>query len=129
MGAPETLSKEQKKHYKTFFDTLPYLLPCSVCGDHMLANLKSEPIDNYLQGRESLFKWSVKFHNLVNTQTGKPQVMLDDAFQLWKKICMGDFDECGMATMDPRIKIAFIAFVVIVVLVIIIGIFFWKSCK
>lgn len=105
MGAPVELTHEQRRHYRQFFHSLPHLLPCSVCSDHMLENLKAKPVDLYLDGgRESLFKWSVDFHNLVNAQIGKPEWSVEDAFLLWKKICVGDLGDCKISAVDPRVS-------------------------
>jgi hypothetical protein len=121
MGAPAQLTDEQKRHYKYFFHSLPHLLPCSVCAEHMLENLKTKPVEHYLDGgRESLFKWSVEFHNLVNTQTGKPEWSIDDAFILWKKICIGNLGDCNISSVDPRI-----AYFLWLVLAIFMFIFLW----
>jgi hypothetical protein len=91
----------------------------------MLANLEKDPLDYHLDGRESLFKWSVGFHNQVNAQTGKSQWDYDDAFLLWKKICLGDLKDCNISTIDPRIKM-FLWIVLFMLVSLLVAIFVWR---
>lgn len=94
MGAPEHIPDDTKIYYAQFFNNLPHLLPCAVCGEHLAQNLETMPVEPHLQGRESLFAWTVDLHNVVNKQTGKADVSYDDAFNHWKRVCLGDDKEC-----------------------------------
>lgn len=87
IGAPESLDAAQQQAYRTFFNSLPDVIPCSVCSTHLRSNLKTLPVDNYLATNKDLFKWSVALHNLVNKQLHKPQMPDDFAYDVWKKIC------------------------------------------
>lgn len=97
MGAPEKLDPDTKKYYAQFYNILPHLLPCGVCGDHLMENLKTLPVEPHLDGREALFKWTVTMHNIVNKHTGKREYSLDEAFEHWKRVCLGDDKECRRA--------------------------------
>jgi hypothetical protein len=69
-SAPETLSEQEKNIYREFYESLIHVLPCPACSSHAKENLKKTPL--VLDGRMSLLKWSVAFHNRVNEQLGKP---------------------------------------------------------
>lgn len=83
LGAPDTLDAAQQQAYKSFFTQLPYVIPCTTCASHLKENLQKVPIDNALTGREDLFAWSVRLHNLVNQQLGKPTMDLAKARETW----------------------------------------------
>lgn len=40
----------------------------------------------------SMFKWTVKFHNEVNTRLNKPVISVDNAVKMWngEKVCLED---------------------------------------
>ncbi len=83
LGYPENPTKEQKEKYKAFFILLKDTLPCSVCADHYAENLKKMPItDTVLESRESLVKWLIDFHNVVNEMKNKPIIKYIDARKL-----------------------------------------------
>ncbi len=69
----------QKKAYKKFFISLKDVLPCSNCRKHFTKNIKLYNIDNYLNNRNSLFKWTVIMHNLVNKISKKKEVSYNTA--------------------------------------------------
>jgi hypothetical protein len=86
LGAPEKIDPATQNAYATFFKQLPYILPCATCAKHLEANLQTLPLEgDVTQTRESLFRWSVELHNLVNKQLGKPMMTLQDARLLWQK--------------------------------------------
>jgi hypothetical protein len=85
LGAPKVLTEEQKKNYLDFFNKLPFVMPCTICGRHLFDNLSKYQPD-VSSGSTSLFKWSVDLHNLVNSQLGKKQMKYEDAQALWTKI-------------------------------------------
>ena len=72
MGYPDEPTIEDKKTYKNFFEMLGNVIPCRICGDHYKSHLKKHPIDNeILRNKESLMKWGVNIHNIVNKNNGK----------------------------------------------------------
>lgn len=90
LGAPDTLDASQQQAYRSFFNQLPYVIPCSTCANHLRENLSKVPIDNALTGNKELFAWSVKLHNLVNMQLKKPEVSLEDATTHWSSTCINN---------------------------------------
>lgn len=87
LGAPETLDAAQQQAYRNFFQQLPYVIPCSTCAQHLQENLAKVSIENSLAGRDDLFAWSVRLHNLVNQQLKKPTLELADAKKHWESVC------------------------------------------
>ena len=87
IGAPDVLGPAEQMHYKQFFMTLPDVIPCSTCSEHLRENLEKLPVDQSLALSKDMFKWSVDLHNLVNSQLNKPQVAMADAEAKWRKIC------------------------------------------
>ncbi len=72
MGYPE-INEDQTiaNQYKSFYESLQFVLPCEWCKEHYLQNLKTLPIDDYLDTRLNLALWVYKMHNLVNDITNK----------------------------------------------------------
>lgn len=83
LGAPGKLDAAQQQAYRTFFMQLPYVIPCATCAQHLQQNLTHLPVDDALSGSSALFEWSVKLHNLVNKQLGKPDMAVEDAKNKW----------------------------------------------
>ncbi len=83
LGYPEKPTEDQKQKYKAFFLLLKDTLPCSVCANHYAENLKKMPLsDEVLETKESLVKWLIDFHNVVNEMKGKPIIKYVEARQM-----------------------------------------------
>lgn len=68
-------TEDEKKQYKTFFNSLKYILPCQTCQQHYTETLEKKfPIEPALINRDRLTRWLVDFHNDVNQRLGKPYV-------------------------------------------------------
>jgi hypothetical protein len=89
LGAPDDMDSAYKNAYSMFFQQLPFILPCASCARHLQENLAHLPVEGHLQGKESLFAWSVQLHNMVNRQLGKPEVPLAEARAHWENVCKG----------------------------------------
>lgn len=73
LGYPDKPSITDKRKYKTFFENLGYVIPCSKCSKNYMIHTKDLPIEPFLENKDSLFKWTVILHNTVNKEIGKPQ--------------------------------------------------------
>ena len=84
LAYPNEPTDEQKKNYKTFFEALQPVLPCSLCANNYKRHITVElPItEAVLKDKESFVKWSIDMHNLVNKETGKLPLSYDDALEL-----------------------------------------------
>jgi hypothetical protein len=83
LGYPNNPTEEQRNKYKAFFLLLRDTLPCSVCANHYAENLKKMPLtDDILKNKETLVKWLIDFHNIVNEMKGKKSIEYEDAREL-----------------------------------------------
>lgn len=82
LNYPKNPTFQQKREYSNFFKSLKYVLPCDACAKNYGINIEKYPIDNYLDTTETLFNWTVDLHNMVNYETGKPQISYIDAYNL-----------------------------------------------
>ena len=58
---------------KEFFESLVFLIPCSICREHYKEHLTNKPITPFLDSREDLLKWTIDIHNKVNKLLNKSQ--------------------------------------------------------
>lgn len=79
LGYPEQAEQEDADRYERFFDALGEVLPCPSCGANYKKHLSQLPIRPFLSGRDALFDWTVRLHNLVNEQSGKAPVTVEQA--------------------------------------------------
>ena len=79
MGYPNNPSSEHKQNYLNFFNTLQYVLPCSICSAHFQENMKNYPLtDNILSNKIQFIEWGIYMHNLVNIKNGKKIYNIDN---------------------------------------------------
>lgn len=90
LGSPDTFDDIQSSAYRSFYNSLPTIMPCASCAEHLRKNLTIIPLDDtVLKGRESLFEWTVKLHNTVNTMLGKPIAELEESKKFWNSVADG----------------------------------------
>ena len=82
LSASEGITEEKKQAYIRFFEAMPDVLPCAMCGKHLKDNLIVLPVDT-----EDMFRWSVELHNLVNSQLNKPEIPYERALAYWSARC------------------------------------------
>jgi hypothetical protein len=93
LGAPPDMRSDETRRadLAKFYNALPGVLPCGVCGRHLAEHLKEMPVEDHLDGRQSLFDWTVTLHNAVNRTTGRTQEMSTaDAYEYWKGVCLAE---------------------------------------
>lgn len=65
-------SKEDKKNYKSFFDSLDNILPCKACRENLRENKKNTNYGMHVfKNRRSLSYWVYQLHEEVNKLLGK----------------------------------------------------------
>jgi len=80
LGYPSNPSLETKERYKIFFESLQYVLPCSICSAHYMENLKEHPLtDDIMNDKNKLIEWAILMHNLVNISTNKKSLSNTEA--------------------------------------------------
>lgn len=66
-------TSQEKETTRQFFHLLKYILPCERCRQHYTEGIeKIMPIEPHLKNRDTLSRWLVRFHNIVNKRLGKP---------------------------------------------------------
>lgn len=58
--------KDLKEHYKQFYISFQYMLPCKYCRESYKGFLKELPIDPYLKSRKCLMYWLYLIKDKVN---------------------------------------------------------------
>jgi hypothetical protein len=119
MGAPQHIDADTRKAYAQFYNALPHILPCAVCGHHLAENLITLPVEPHLNSRDDLFNWTVAMHNRVNQQTGKKQYSMEEAFEHWKSVCLGVEKDCKKSNKHSfKLKMFFGFSIVVIVLIV-----------
>jgi hypothetical protein len=86
LAYPQKPTYADKKAAKEFFESLPFLLPCSVCKEHLKVHLRKQPITTFLDRRDDLFKYTVMLHNEVNISLNKPVFTELEALQYLQRL-------------------------------------------
>ena len=73
-----TYDPSKKEEFLNFFQNLPKILPCPVCGKHFKENMAKLP--PRMESNQTLFEWTVDMHNLVNKENGKKIYTYDQAY-------------------------------------------------
>ena len=82
---PDTPTIIDKQNFETFFTSLQYVIPCSLCRQHYKEHLEKNPIRPHLENKIVLSKWLVEIHNQVNIMLGKPIMKFEDVIKLYTK--------------------------------------------
>jgi hypothetical protein len=72
-SAAATYTPDKKLAFKQFIYSLPGILPCAECREHISNNLaRVLPLrEEYLKNNETAFLWTYLLHELVSRQLGK----------------------------------------------------------
>lgn len=78
--AAEARTREQQECAIRDIRNLQNKFPCGECKGHFGDYLQKHPPEEVLgKGEDSLFTWTVNFHNAVNYRLKKPQVSYEEA--------------------------------------------------
>ena len=86
LGYPKNPTYIDKKCAKDFYESLTYLLPCSVCRNHYKEHITANPLTPFLDSRTDLIKWTVDIHNSVNKMLGKPEWSMEEVMAYYERI-------------------------------------------
>jgi hypothetical protein len=86
LGYPKTPTYAEKRAAKEFFESFAHLIPCPICKLHYADHLKNNPITPSLDTRNDLFQWTIRIHNLVNKDLGKPEYLDSDAIAFYHRL-------------------------------------------
>jgi len=70
---PHNPTPDDKQHYKSYFTSLQYVLPCCLCRDHYSHFIITEGTaltDDVMKNRETLTYWLYTLHNAVDKRLG-----------------------------------------------------------
>lgn len=122
---PDKPTYKDKTKFYDFFMNLQYVLPCNICKQHYIENLKEYPISPHLDSKKDLVEWLVKIHNSVNVKNGKPQMLLSDVIDKYgghyiykKPYCYVPDVKSNKNTIIILSSIIFIMLIIIVLLCI-----------
>ena len=79
---PENPTSDQKQSALDFFNGLPFMLPCSSCGQHCAKHLKQFPPQ--VENRDTLTKWLYNFHNIVNQSLNKDMPSFNEIKKMYQ---------------------------------------------
>lgn len=69
-GYPNNPTNDKKQQYKTYFESLKYVLPCCVCRKHLTEHTKEgsqfEITIEIFENRDTLTRWLYDLHSRVN---------------------------------------------------------------
>jgi len=91
LGYPNQPSIEIKERYLNFFNSLKYVIPCSICGVNFIKHMEEYPLtDKILSNKTDFINWGILMHNLVNISNNKPQYSNAEGLAAIKKNSIGD---------------------------------------
>lgn len=76
---PENPSSDEKESALQFMISLKDLLPCEKCKLHYKKNINLQKLKKAIESQESLFKYTVDLHNMVNTMNGEKELTIIEA--------------------------------------------------
>lgn len=79
LAYPEDPTPEDKKTAVQFIDAIADSLPCEMCSVNFKKKIATHPPD--VTSRTAFFNWTVDVHNMVNVQTGKPELSYSQALK------------------------------------------------
>jgi ABC-type transport system involved in multi-copper enzyme maturation permease subunit len=83
LGYPKNPNLKDRENYKTFFNILSSILPCSICNEHLKQNLIKFPLtDEILSDRIKLLNWTIDLHNEVNKKNNKKIINYNEGLNL-----------------------------------------------
>ena len=87
MTFPIAPTEAEKKHYRSFFCSLRFILPCKLCRQSYRMWMKNHPVKDHLHSRDDMLAWLIDMHNFVNRKLGKPVLSRRAALQKIRDAC------------------------------------------
>ena len=85
LNYPNNPTYEDKRVMEEFFNNLKSIIPCDKCRIHYRQRLERNPIINYLDNKESIFRYTINLHNQVNKSLNKKIYSYDEVVQIYKE--------------------------------------------
>lgn len=109
LGYPKNPTYTDKKCAKEFYESLAYLLPCSICREHYNEYLTKTPLTPFLDSRKDLIKWTIQIHNQVNKMLGKPEWSFEEVIAYYERV--GRRDRSPVWTKEDMNEVDYHSFV------------------
>tara|TARA_B100000085_G_C18417131_1_gene461093 strand:- start:385 stop:822 length:438 start_codon:yes stop_codon:yes gene_type:complete len=77
-GYPENPTDIDKKTYHDFYENMMKILPCDKCTQSAQELFQKLNIDNFLNSKNDLIKWTYLFHKGVNDKLNKDSPTLEE---------------------------------------------------
>jgi hypothetical protein len=114
LSYPADPTNEEKRHYQSFFENLHQVLPCYKCSINYLTHLNKIPITaSVLENAESLFRWTIDMHNLVNLELSKKQWSYGEATDFYENFEQNS--KCNKTTKEHKKLKYFLIFVILAI--------------
>lgn len=84
LGYPEQPTFDIITKYRNFFISLANVIPCEKCKTHYKQMIDKNPPQ--LHNKDSLFKWTVDIHNIVNKRLNKNIFTLNQAYDKYMNL-------------------------------------------
>jgi len=84
---PDSPDPDMIKMMVGFIRGLPIMIPCDVCKNHSytyISKFSDDELRSLSSNKETLFEFFWEFHNAVNKNTGKPQISLEKAYDIFR---------------------------------------------
>ena len=93
--------EKDKAAMKTFFEMLPFVLPCKFCRTSLTGYMQEDPLGPALKSRDSLSRWLWRIHNQVNAKLRGQNLKVepDPPFETVRRIYM---DSLGSGCSRPE---------------------------
>lgn len=109
LGYPKSPTYTDKKCAKEFYESLAFLLPCTICRQHYREYLKNNPLTPFLDSKKDLLKWTIDNHNSVNKMLGKPEWTVEEVMVYYERL--GRRDRSPVWTKDDMKEVDYKSFV------------------
>ncbi len=83
-----TYKPEYKEKYKTFFEQLPFILPCKTCGSNLVNNMSG--LDEALESKQKLLNWLLNTRNEIyeeNMRHNEKKTLKNNLDEIFYKRC------------------------------------------
>jgi hypothetical protein len=86
LNYPKTADDSMKNMMVGYIRGLPIMIPCDICKNHAyeyISKFSDQQLREISSSNESLFRFFWQFHNNVNSQTGKPTITFEKAYDVY----------------------------------------------
>lgn len=93
LASPKRWTTTEKTHYRCFFRSLGYVLPCKKCRLHFKNWWSDKVFKEKIHSRNDLVRWFIDFHNHVNVRLGYTKISYTRALKTIRARCLQTIPE------------------------------------